>query len=81
MDDGSPDQTATNYIEEYVKLNLIKCKNVIVRKQPENKGKRHAQAYAFKNSDADIFFTVDSDSYIYPNELEELLKPFNDSEF
>lgn len=34
----------------------------------------------FSRSDADVFLTVDSDSYIYPDALEELLKSFNDKD-
>ncbi|WP_285004970.1 glycosyltransferase family 2 protein, partial [Lactococcus garvieae] len=77
IDDGSPDQTAIQFIEDYVKKEPIICRNVIVHRLPMNKGKRHAQSWAFERSDADVFLTVDSDSYIYPNALEELLKAFN----
>lgn len=77
IDDGSPDQTAIQGIEDYVKKEPIICRNVIVYRLPMNKGKRHAQSWAFERSDADVFLTVDSDSYIYPNALEELLKAFN----
>lgn len=42
-----------------------------------NSGKRHAQAAAVRNSpDADVYVTVDSDSCLAPNALEELLLPF-----
>ncbi|SHI66086.1 glycosyltransferase [Streptomyces sp. 3214.6] len=42
-----------------------------------NQGKRHAQAAAVAASpDADIYVTVDSDSCLAPNALEELLLPF-----
>lgn len=42
-----------------------------------NSGKRHAQAAAVHASpDADVYVTVDSDSCLAPNALEELLLPF-----
>ncbi|MCM1977164.1 glycosyltransferase family 2 protein, partial [Streptomyces sp. G1] len=45
-------------------------------RQP-NAGKRHAQAAAARQApDADVFVTVDSDSALAPNALEELLLPF-----
>lgn len=80
VDDGSPDKTGYNTIKEYIKKNPEKCSNVELYSLPKNAGKRHAQSYAFKKSKADVFFTVDSDSYIYPNALEELLKAFEDEE-
>lgn len=78
VDDGSPDQTGMNKLVAFIEENQERCTNVIVHRAEQNAGKRHAQGWAFKQSDADVFFTVDSDSYIYPNALEELLKTFND---
>lgn len=51
-----------------------------VHKLPENRGKRHAQAYAFQRSDADIFITVDSDTILYSDAVAEGLKPFADDQ-
>lgn len=46
-------------------------------KRTANKGKRHAQAAAVGASpQADVYVTVDSDSCLAPNALEELLLPF-----
>ncbi|MFI5973575.1 glycosyltransferase family 2 protein [Streptomyces sp. NPDC051452] len=43
----------------------------------DNQGKRHAQAAAVTASpQADVYVTVDSDSSLAPNALEELLLPF-----
>ncbi|HHX8721015.1 hyaluronan synthase [Streptococcus pyogenes] len=78
VDDGSSNTDAIQLIEEYVNREVDICRNVIVHRSLVNKGKRHAQAWAFERSDADVFLTVDSDTYIYPNALEELLKSFND---
>ncbi|MGT2829374.1 glycosyltransferase [Streptococcus hillyeri] len=78
IDDGSPDKSGMLELMAYVNNNKEKYKNVIIHLAEQNKGKRHAQAYAFERSNADVFFTVDSDTYVYPNALEELLKAFND---
>lgn len=78
VDDGSSDASGYEKISAYVAANPDTCQNVIVHRLEKNAGKRHAQGWAFKQSDADVFFTIDSDSYIYPNALEELLKAFND---
>ncbi|MFJ8345068.1 glycosyltransferase [Streptomyces sp. NPDC094153] len=41
-----------------------------------NSGKRHAQAAAVRrNPDADVYITVDSDSCLAPNAVEEILLP------
>lgn len=46
------------------------------QRQP-NSGKRHAQAAAARQAwDADVYVSVDSDSCLAPNALEELLLPF-----
>ncbi|PZT70601.1 hypothetical protein DN402_24440 [Streptomyces sp. SW4] len=43
-----------------------------------NGGKRHAQAVGVEASPyADIYITVDSDSYLDPRAVEEILKPFS----
>lgn len=78
VDDGSPDQTGYNAIKNFIDNNEDLCQNVILHKLEQNAGKRHAQGWAFLQSDAEVFFTVDSDSYIYPDALYELLKAFND---
>ncbi|WP_428957920.1 glycosyltransferase [Streptomyces sp. cg35] len=44
----------------------------------ENQGKRHAQAAAVQKSmTADVYITVDSDSYLDPKAIEEILKPLS----
>lgn len=44
-------------------------------RQP-NQGKRHAQAYAYARSDADIFVTVDSDTVLRRDAIDRILIPF-----
>lgn len=41
-----------------------------------NGGKRHAQSYAFTQSSADIFITVDSDTILDSDAIKEGLRPF-----
>lgn len=43
-----------------------------------NRGKRHAQAHAFRRSKADVFVTVDSDTVLDRHAIAEGLKPFRD---
>lgn len=78
IDDGSADISGISKIEDYVNSNN-KADKIIVKRLEQNVGKRHAQSWAFERSKADVFLTVDSDTYIYPNALEELLKTFNDN--
>lgn len=42
-----------------------------------NKGKRWAQSVAFERSDADVFITIDSDTWLDPQAVEKLLVPFS----
>lgn len=79
IDDGSPNQDGFQEVLNWVNQHPNRNK-IVAHSLEKNAGKRHAQAWAFKQSDADVFFTVDSDSYIYPNALEELIKCFNDDE-
>ncbi|MFV0372640.1 glycosyltransferase [Microbacterium sp.] len=42
-----------------------------------NRGKRWAQSVAFEASDADVFITIDSDTYLDSHAVEKLLVPFS----
>jgi hyaluronan synthase len=44
----------------------------------ENRGKRHAQARTFRDEQADIFITLDSDTALEREAIAEGLKPFSD---
>lgn len=76
VDDGSEDirawAIAKRLATEFDKLH--------VHRLPENRGKRHAQAYAFRRASGDIFVTMDSDTIPRPNSVEELLRPFASSD-
>ncbi|MBC1406052.1 glycosyltransferase, partial [Listeria welshimeri] len=52
-------------------------RKIHAHKLSKNQGKRFAQAYAFKKSTGDVFFTMDSDGEIYPDTLYELMRPFS----
>jgi len=87
VDDGSDDESAYNEVlnmsknMEIKKNNSIEknCPTIITHRFAKNKGKRSAQAWAFQRSTGDILFLVDSDGYIFPDALSELLKPMRDS--
>ncbi|MET0094096.1 MAG: glycosyltransferase [Sedimenticola sp.] len=74
IDDGS------EYLDCYriAKKRLKDHVNAHVIRIPENQGKRHAQAEAFGQSEADIFLTCDSDTVLDYNAVTEGLKPFSD---
>lgn len=78
IDDGSPDITGYEKVKAWLDANPQRKDKVVLHRLLPNAGKRHAQAWAFSRSDADVFFTVDSDSYVYPNALYELLRTFTD---
>lgn len=78
VDDGSTDLSGYNLVRDYLDKNPQLFQQVVLHQLEKNAGKRHAQAWAFQQSDADVFFTVDSDSIVSPTALEELLKAFND---
>jgi hyaluronan synthase len=53
---------------------------IIVHRFEKNRGKRNAQAWAFRQATGDFLMIVDSDGDIYPDAVRELLKPFHDPE-
>jgi hyaluronan synthase len=87
VDDGSKDFSGYNALKELEKTINQKAETnsthshfpkMVVHRLPQNKGKRHAQAWAFKRAEGEIIVTVDSDAYIYPNAIRELIAPFQD---
>jgi hyaluronan synthase len=56
----------------------IMMPKIITHRFEENKGKRFAQAWGFQRATGDKIMIVDSDGYIYPDAVRELLKPFQD---
>lgn len=84
IDDGSKDISSYNAMMDFKsKYDLEKSVDsptLIVHRLEKNQGKRHAQIWAFERATGDIYFTVDSDSYIYPDALLELMRPFMNEE-
>ncbi|KAB2420463.1 MULTISPECIES: glycosyltransferase [Bacillus cereus group] len=82
IDDGSDDRRGYEEILKFKRKWETKQEQsttkLVVHRLKKNQGKRHAQIWAFKQATGDIFFTVDSDGYVYPNALTELLRPFVD---
>ncbi|RLQ96644.1 glycosyltransferase [Falsibacillus albus] len=95
IDDGSKDVSAYHAVQKF-KEDLLagrgsfaaslkndpsfKMPNLIVHRLPQNKGKRHAQIWAFERATGDVYITVDSDCTVFSNAVRELLKPLNDPE-
>lgn len=77
VDDGSIDTRAFEIAKQYAdEYDYIHAHSL-----DENMGKRHAQAYGFRNAEeVDVFITMDSDTVIEDGTFEELCKPFADSE-
>ncbi|PGM97601.1 hyaluronan synthase [Bacillus cereus] len=83
VDDGSPNQSgyqaALQLKKEWDRTHKEDIfPQLIVHRLEKNSGKRHAQIWGLQQATGDIFFTVDSDGYVYPNALRELLRPFSD---
>jgi len=81
IDDGSSLKECTQIAEEWAseqqQKQAIDARVIIQR---HNLGKREALARAFReDEDADIFFTVDSDTILDPHAIDEGVKPFGDS--
>lgn len=82
IDDGSrPSESGRTVLEEPEVLGAIEraeAAGVIVHAiRQANSGKRWAQSRAFASSDADIFITIDSDTYLDRRAVEKLLVPFS----
>lgn len=94
VDDGSTDTTGFEAIERMA-LEMYETQSqvaahsyesstnfapkIITHRFTENKGKRHAQSWGFERATGDFIFIVDSDGYIFPNAVRELLKPFRNN--
>jgi len=76
VDDGSKDVSGYEAIQKLKETR--KLDQLHVHRLKKNAGKRHAQIWAFERVTGDIIFTVDSDGYIYPDAVKELLIPFHD---
>ncbi|WP_155590683.1 glycosyltransferase family 2 protein [Lysinibacillus cavernae] len=88
IDDGSVDDSGYRAVLDFKEkwererdsTKSLHYPKLIVHQLSKNQGKRHAQIWAFEQATGDIFFTVDSDGYVYPDALKELLRPFANPE-
>ena len=72
IDDGSSSRACRNVAQRV----LAGVAGARVHAFKTNKGKREAQAYAFRRSTADVFCTIDSDTVLDVNAVAEGVKPF-----
>ncbi len=79
IDDGSSDKSMEKVVEIIEKLQKeITGDRVKYFEQPRNMGKRHAMAAGALRSKHDLLIFVDSDSFLEPNAVRELVQPFRD---
>ncbi|MES9961759.1 MAG: glycosyltransferase [Sedimenticola sp.] len=76
IDDGSDSRECYLLAKDFFR----DTQNAHVLRYDDNRGKRHAQSLAFRESDADIFMTCDSDAVLDEKAVEEALRPFADPE-
>jgi len=74
IDDGSADPSAF-YIAQAALADLPEAE--VVRYE-NNRGKRHAQAHAFRRTKCALILTVDSDTVLAPHAMAELSREFSD---
>ena len=79
VDDGSSDASAVAVARTVLAEATARGIDTDLTVFASNRGKREAQAVAFRASpEATVFLTVDSDTVLDPDALEEGLKPFTD---
>lgn len=83
IDDGSMrDDMPFHILEEAVVAEAISvARQRGIRVEPHrqhNLGKRHALAFGFTRSIADVFITVDSDTVLHKKAIEKVIIPFHD---
>ncbi len=79
VDDGSKDISGYQAIQAFKEM--IRSwggPELIVHRLPQNKGKRHAQIWAFERAEGDVIITVDSDTTLLSDAVGELIRPFSD---
>lgn len=89
IDDGSADPSAYDEVvklskefemmNKHLKDGETPYPKLVTHRFERNQGKRSAQTWAFKRAQGDILMLCDSDGYIYPDAVREMLKPFRDS--
>lgn len=74
LDDGSIDDAC----HRIALTKVHPTTRITVCRYPVNRGKRHAQSEAFSETRCDVIVTIDSDTVLDQQALEEGLKPFRD---
>ena len=74
IDDGSSDPTAFHI----ARAALADLREAEVFRYQNNRGKRHAQAHAFRRTRCDLTLTVDSDTVPEPESMAEIAREFTD---
>jgi hyaluronan synthase len=74
VDDGSSNPACLQVAEALLRSEP----GAMVHRLARNQGKRHAQGWAMRRASADVIVTIDSDTVLEPNAIEEGLKPFAD---
>jgi hyaluronan synthase len=74
IDDASENDAIFKLASAYSRLYYDA--NIRVMKLGKNAGKRHSQFQAFKDFDADIWVTIDSDTKLASDAIENLIGPF-----
>lgn len=78
IDDGSSTNDCQRAFEDWVNEKPHRSDLAVMIRQ-DNAGKREAQARGFTlEPDADIYVTVDSDTVLAPDAIEEGIKPFSE---
>lgn len=79
IDDGSTETDCLKVAERWAAECAGGPTEIVVRRFPANQGKRRALALVFQSDhDADVFFTVDSDTILDTHAIREALIPFRD---
>lgn len=81
IDDGSSSPECSEIARKWAEEQGGRATDVRLVKKRHNEGKRSALVHAFENDDdADVFFTMDSDTLLDRDAVEEGLRPFSDPE-
>ena len=79
VDDGSTDKSMERVrrIEKQIRKEITGDRFVVIE-QPYNMGKRHALAAGALHAKFDLLVFVDSDSFLEPDAVREVVQPFRD---
>lgn len=79
VDDGSTDNSmaAIRSFEQKIRKEIAGDRFTVIE-QPHNMGKRHALAAGALRARFDLLVFVDSDSFLEPNAVREIVQPFRD---